>query len=60
MERSSASVGSGISRCRSGCPPVVGGGSILKWVPSARRLHEAHLVGIFSGQQGGNLALGVL
>jgi hypothetical protein len=33
MERSSASAGSGIFRYRSGCPPVVGGASILKWVP---------------------------
>jgi hypothetical protein len=33
MERSSASVGSGIFRCRSGCPLVVGGCLNPKWVP---------------------------
>jgi hypothetical protein len=33
MERSSASAGSGIFWCRSGCRPGGGGGLILKWVP---------------------------
>ena len=34
------SKGSGISRCRSGCRPVVGGGSILNGFPSAPRLRR--------------------
>jgi hypothetical protein len=33
MERSSASAGSGLFRCRSGCRPDGRGASLLKWVP---------------------------
>jgi hypothetical protein len=41
--------------------PVAGGGSILNWVPIRPAVAtKIRLSGIFSGQQSGNLALGVL
>jgi hypothetical protein len=50
MERSSASVGSGIFRCRSGCPPGGRGDSILNGFPSHGGCDGIRFSGIFSGQ----------
>ena len=62
MERSLASVGSGIFRCRSVFAAEVPGmgGSILNGFPSRGGCDGIRLSGIISGQGSGNLALGVL
>jgi hypothetical protein len=50
MERSSASVGSGIFRCRSGCRPGGRGGSILNGFPSRGGFDEIRLTPSWAGR----------